>query len=77
MADFGPNQFGRWLVVTGLLIAAVGLLVLLLGRFGLFRLPGDITIERGNWRVFVPLGTSVVLSILLTLLLLVLRYFRR
>ena len=33
------------------------------------RLPGDIAIERGNFRFYFPLGTSIVVSLVLTLLL--------
>ena len=36
--------------------------------FPLFRLPGDISIRRGNFAFYFPLATSIVLSILLTLL---------
>ena len=39
--DFGPQQFGRWLVAIGAAIVVIGVLVILLGRIGLFRLPGD------------------------------------
>ncbi|HET7343609.1 MAG TPA: DUF2905 domain-containing protein [Methylomirabilota bacterium] len=33
------------------------------------RLPGDIAIHRGNWSVYFPVGTSILLSVILTLLL--------
>jgi hypothetical protein len=36
-------------------------------RAGLGRLPGDIYVQRGNWAFYFPLGTSIVLSVLLTL----------
>jgi Protein of unknown function (DUF2905) len=57
---------GRLLIVIGLLIAGVGLLI----TFGVpvGRLPGDITIRRGNFTFYFPLATSVVASIVLTLL---------
>jgi hypothetical protein len=58
---------GRLLVVVGLLIALVGMLV----SFGLpiGRLPGDITIRRGNFTFYLPLATSILASVILTLLL--------
>ena len=59
------------LVVAGLALAAVGVL-LWLGRG--FRLPGDILVERGNFRFGFPIVTCIVLSIVLTILL---NLFRR
>jgi len=57
---------GKTLVLIGLGIAALGLLVMLGVPFG--RLPGDIQMRRGNFAFYFPLGTSIVLSIILTLL---------
>ena len=60
------------LLVLGAVIALVGLVLVLAERFpGLRsgRLPGDIAIEREKWRFYFPLGTSIALSILLTLAL--------
>jgi len=58
---------GRSLVLIGLAIAAVGLLMML--GLPLGRLPGDISIRRGNFSFYFPVVTSVLLSILLTLIL--------
>lgn len=63
------EQLGRLLLVVGALIAAAGGIVLLASRLGIGRLPGDIVWEGEGWRVYVPLGWMVVLSIALTLLL--------
>lgn len=60
---------GRVLVVAGLVLVGLGALIVLASSLGLGRLPGDITFRRGNVRVFVPLASSVVLSVVLTLLL--------
>jgi hypothetical protein len=58
---------GRFLIVLGLVIAAVGVLV----SFGLplGRLPGDVVIRRGHTSIHFPIVTSIVVSLLLTLLL--------
>lgn len=64
-----PEQLGRFLLVTGLVVAAVGGVLLLAGKVGLGRLPGDIVWEGENWRVYVPLGWMILLSVLLTILL--------
>lgn len=64
------SQVGRFLVLGGILLLITGLIVLLLGRFlpgG--RLPGDIVITRGPVSCFIPLATSLLLSLLLTILL--------
>jgi Protein of unknown function (DUF2905) len=58
---------GRGLVIVGLVIAAVGV-VLMMG-VPLGRLPGDFTVRRGSFTFYFPLATSIVVSILLTLLL--------
>ncbi len=73
------ETLGRILLGAGLLLVVAGGLVLLLHRAGLplGELPGDFSWERGGTRVFVPLGTMLVLSVVLTLLVnLVLRIFR-
>ena len=62
---------GRLLVVVGLAIAGIGLLMLVGIPFG--RLPGDLVYRRGNFAAYVPIGTSIVLSVLLTLLFVLLR----
>ena len=62
---------GKLLVILGLVIAGVGLLVMLGVPVG--RLPGDVTVKRGNLTFYFPLATSIIASILLTLLLSLLR----
>ena len=62
---------GKLIVLIGLGITAVGLLVMLGVPVG--RLPGDVTVKRGNFTFYFPLATSIVASILLTLLLSLLR----
>ena len=63
---------GRLLIILGLVIAAVGLLITLGVPIG--RLPGDMTIRRGNFSFYFPLATSILASIVLTLLMM---FFRR
>jgi hypothetical protein len=63
------SQMGRVLVVLALVMAGVGLLLMVGGSLGLGRLPGDFDGRRGNVRVFAPIGTCLVLSILATLVL--------
>ena len=58
---------GRFLVTIGLILVVVGLLINLGLPIG--RLPGDITLRRGNFSFYFPLATSIIASILLTLLM--------
>ncbi len=62
---------GKLLVVAGLIITGIGLLVMLGVPFG--RLPGDVVYRRGSFTLYVPIVTSVVVSLLLTLLMFFLR----
>ena len=59
----------RFLVILGVILIAAGLLWPWLGKIGLGRLPGDIWIERENLTVVIPLGTSLVLSAALSVIL--------
>jgi len=65
-----PTSIGRWLVIGGLALAAIGGLVILASRVGLplGRLPGDIRFQSGNVTVFLPLVTMILLSVVLTVL---------
>jgi hypothetical protein len=60
---------GKLLLVAAVLLAVLGVTFLLVGKGILPRLPGDFSFGRRNVRVFIPLGTSIVLSILLTVIL--------
>ena len=75
--DFGPQQIGKWLIGTGIFIAVLGVLVMLLGRVGLFKLPGDMEFGSRGWRIYIPIASCVLLSIILTLILWLINYFRR
>jgi hypothetical protein len=71
------NPLARLLVTVGVAIALVGLIVQLVPALRLGRLPGDFSFGGANWRVYLPLGTSIVLSIALTLLFSVIGLFAR
>ena len=57
---------GKILVLTGLLVAGIGLVVMLGVPLG--RLPGDVVYRRGSATFYLPIATSVLLSVVLTLL---------
>ncbi len=60
---------GRWLIIFGVVLIVVGLLWPVLQRMGLGRLPGDIVIERDNFRFYFPIVTSLIVSLVLSLIL--------
>ena len=73
------NDLGRLLIGLGLVLLVAGGLLLLVGRMGipLGRLPGDISYRGRNLNVYFPLGTSILVSILLSLVFYLLSRFRR
>ena len=67
-------DLGKILLALGLVMVVVGGILLLAGGSAgkvpwIGRLPGDLYIERGSWRFYLPLGTSILLSVVLSLLL--------
>jgi len=73
------NDLGRLLIAVGLVLLVAGGLLLLLGRTGfpLGRLPGDISYRGKNVSFYFPLGTSILLSVVLSLIFYLISRFRR
>ncbi|MDH4185997.1 MAG: DUF2905 domain-containing protein [Nitrospira sp.] len=73
MAEWG--SLGKGFIIVGLCVALVGLVLLIAGRVQglgsilgwIGKLPGDISIQRKNFSFFLPLATSAVISIILSL----------
>jgi uncharacterized protein HemY len=64
------ESLGKMLLVLGLIVAVFGLVLILGGRVPFIgNLPGDITIERDNYRIYIPIATSILLSIVVTVVL--------
>ena len=65
------NQAGKTIILVGLMIVAVGVFVSYGDRlpFRIGRLPGDFSFGGKNSRVYIPLGTSLLLSLVLSLLI--------
>jgi Protein of unknown function (DUF2905) len=59
----------RLLIIFGLVLILLGVLWPVVAKLGLGRLPGDIVIERENFRLYLPLATSLLVSIVLSLVL--------
>ena len=75
--EFGPQQVGKWLILMGITIVLAGGLIMILGRVGLFKLPGDLVLGSKNWRIFLPIASCIIISIVLTVILWLINYFRR
>ena len=74
------TEIGRLLLILGLVIVLVGLLIWAGGRFfpWLGHLPGDIRIERENFKLYFPLATMILLSVIGSIILnIIIRIFRR
>jgi len=68
MAD-GIQYIGKFLMLLGLIIAAIGGLLFFSGKIPwVGRLPGDIMIQRRNFTFYFPLATSILLSLILTII---------
>jgi Protein of unknown function (DUF2905) len=67
--NVGLEGIGRLLIGGAIVLLVLGGLFLLLGRFGLDRLPGDLIFKRGNVTVYFPIGLMILLSIVGTIVL--------
>ena len=72
------GEMGRWMMFAGGALFVMGMLVWLGGRLPWFgNLPGDIVVKRDNFTLYAPLGTMLLISVLLTIALNVIgRLFR-
>ena len=67
------SELGKILLGFGVVMVVLGGILLLAGNLSgkvpwLGRLPGDIFIDRGNWKIYFPLTTSILVSVVLSLL---------
>lgn len=69
------GQIGKVLLIAAVVLAAAGGLLLLCSALGIGRLPGDLSFGKGNVRVFLPLASCVVASVVATVVLNL--FFRR
>lgn len=63
------SQIGRFLLVGAVVLAVAGAVLLAASALGLGRLPGDFSLGKGNVRVYFPLATSIVVSVVATVVL--------
>jgi len=75
--ETGLQQLGKWLIAIGVFIIIAGGVLILLGKAGLFKLPGDLEFGSKNWRIYIPLASCAILSVVLTIVFWLINYFRR
>ena len=63
------TDIGRLLMIGGVAIAAIGALLMVTGRAGLGRLPGDLSFGTDGVRVYIPIATCALISIVATVVL--------
>ena len=61
------QDIGRLLIGAGIVILVIGIVFYFGGRLGFGKLPGDFVVRRGNFTFYLPLATSIVVSIVLSL----------
>jgi len=67
--DDGVQYMGKFLIISGIIVIAIGGLLLLSGKIPwLGRLPGDIMIQKKNFTFYFPLATGLLLSLILSLI---------
>ena len=71
------QQTGKYILIIGIGIVFIGILVYFFHDYlrWIGRLPGDIRIEKENFRFYFPLTTMIILSILVTLIISIFRKF--
>lgn len=72
-------ELGKAILGLGLVLVFIGVVLLVAGRVGLplGRLPGDIAYRGKNFSVFIPLGTSILISVVLSVVFYLISRFRR
>lgn len=70
----GSHVFGRNLIYIGVALIGVGALWLLTEKLGFGRMPGDLIVRRKGFTLYVPIVSSIVLSVLVSLFL---RFFHK
>ena len=77
MPNLDTHNLGKLLLLVGIVISTIGLLMIILSKCGIFKLPGDIEIGGKNWRIYFPILSCVIISIILTLILWIVSYLRK
>jgi hypothetical protein len=72
------ESIGKYLLVIGIVVAVLGVGLMFFEKISfLGKLPGDIRVEKENFRLYVPLTTSILLSVLASVVLWLISNFRK
>lgn len=72
------NNFPKLLIGAGAVLIVVGLIWMMAGKYLNFgRLPGDIVYEKGNFKFYFPVMTSIIISVILSLIFYAARWFTK
>ncbi len=63
------NELGKFFILLGILIIFVGIAITLVPKLPTWKLPGDILIRRDNTTIYIPIATSLIISLILTLII--------
>ena len=77
MPNLEPNNLGKLILLVGIIISITGLLIIVLNRFGILRLPGDINLEGKTWKIYFPIVSCIIISVILTLVFWIINYLRK
>ena len=70
--------FGKILVVLGFIIVGVGILFMYSDKIPFVgRLPGDISIKKENFQMYIPITTSIIISVVLSLIIWLISFFSK
>jgi hypothetical protein len=67
------SRMQKFLIIAGLAILVIGLLWPWLGKIPIGRLPGDIVIDRPNFKVYIPITTMILASLILSIIFWILK----
>lgn len=76
MGNF-PENIAKILIFTGIVLILAGFAFFALSKLGFFRMPGDIEMGGKNWKIYFPITTCIVISIVLTLIFWLINHLRK
>jgi uncharacterized protein HemY len=62
------DSFGKLIITIGLILVVLGLIITFGSKLGIGKLPGDIYIDKGNFKFYFPITTSIIISIIISIL---------
>lgn len=71
------SDFGKILIIAGILMAIAGVILMFYDKIPFIgKLPGDIMIKRENFTIYIPIATSLLISVLISVILFLINKFR-